>query len=71
MGAEDYIDACYAEWLMKQPEAQITSGDVLVQRMEAQWGFDRFIKEFTFSPPAATEDERRSDEWHAEHDPRH
>ena len=44
--ADDYIDACYAEWLMEQPEAGITSGDVLVQRMETQWGFDRFINYF-------------------------
>ena len=47
--ADDYIDACYAEWLMEQPEAMVTSGDVLVQRMEAQWGWDDFMRHFTGS----------------------
>ena len=45
--ADDYIDACYAEWLMDQPEAQITDGGKLVERMEQQWGWDRFVAHFT------------------------
>jgi hypothetical protein len=45
MSADDdgLIDALYAEWLMAQPEAMVTSGDVLVQRMESQWGYEDFL----------------------------
>lgn len=46
-GVDDYLDACYAEWLMAQPEAGIFNGDTLVQRMEQGWGWEQFVAHFT------------------------
>lgn len=45
--ADDLVDALYAEWLMEQPEACICNGDTLLQRMEQQWGYDRFVRDFS------------------------
>lgn len=41
--ADELLDAWYAEWLMQQPDAAITSGDVLIERMESMWGWERFV----------------------------
>ena len=35
----------YSEWLMDQPEAHICNGDALIQRIEQEWGLDRFLKQ--------------------------
>ena len=41
----DLVDALYAEWLMAQPEAGVCNGDILIQRLEEQWGFDAFMRQ--------------------------
>lgn len=44
--ADEYLDACYAEWLMQQPEAGICNGDMLIKRMEQEWGIQDFSEQF-------------------------
>jgi hypothetical protein len=44
--ADDYLDAGYAEWLMQQPEAGICNGDMLIKRMEQEWGIEDFSEQF-------------------------
>ena len=35
----------YSEWLMDQPEAQITGGDKLIERMEQCWRLEDFLRQ--------------------------
>lgn len=34
----------YSEWLLDQPEAQITDGDKLIQRIEQCWRLEDFLR---------------------------
>lgn len=35
----------YSEWLMDQPEAQITDGDKLIQRIEQGYALEDFLRQ--------------------------
>jgi hypothetical protein len=37
------LDDDYAEWLCGQPEAMVCNGNILIERMEAGWGWDDFL----------------------------